>query len=106
MKTAIAVGAFVLIGAFAGRSEVRAEAIKVEGFTFNLPEGWRSGTPSSPMRKAQLEIARGPEKAGVTLFHLGAGQGGSAPGNAARWHAQLPCSERTRSNVSVRVGTA
>ena len=104
MKTAIAVGAFFLIGAIAGRSEVRAEAIKVEEFTFNLPEGWRSVTPSSPMRKAQLEIARGPEKAEVTFFHFGADQGGSAADNVARWYAQFPGSEDKRITENVQIG--
>src|SRR5437762_958522 len=105
MKTAIAVGAFFLIGAIAGRSEVRAEAIKVEEFTFNLPEGWRSVTPSSPMRKAQLEIARGPEKAEVTFFYFGAEQGGSAAANIERWYAQFPGSEKNRVTEHLDVGS-
>src|SRR5438874_11458346 len=104
MKTAIAVGALLLIGAIAGRSEAQAETIKVEGFTFNVPEGWRSVTPSSPMRKAQLEIARGPEKAEVTFFHFGADQGGSAADNVTRWYAQFPGGEDKRITENVQIG--
>jgi len=104
MKTAIAVGALFLVSAVAVRSEARAEAIKVEGFTFNVPEGWRSVTPASPMRKAQLEIARGPDKAEVAFFHFGADQSGSAADNVARWYAQFPGSEGKRVTENVQIG--
>jgi hypothetical protein len=105
MKTAIAVGTLFLISAIAVRSQAQAETIKVEGFTFNVPEGWRSVTPSSPMRKAQLEIARGPENAEVTFFHFGADQGGNAADNVARWFAQFPGSEDKRITENVQVGS-
>ena len=104
MKTAIAVGALFLISAIAVRSQAQPETIKVEGFNFTVPEGWRSVTPSSPMRKAQLEIARGPEKAEVTFFHFGADQGGSAADNVTRWFAQFPGSEDKRITENVQVG--
>ena len=83
---------------------MRAESVKVEAFTFAVPDGWRSVTPSSPMRKAQLEIARGPEKAEVTFFHFGAEQGGSAADNVARWYAQFPGNEEKRVTENVQVG--
>src|SRR2546421_9142946 len=104
MKTAIALGALFLISAIEMPSQVQAETIKVEGFTFNVPDGWRSVTPSSPMRKAQLEIARGPEKAEVMFFHFGADQGGSAADNVNRWYAQFPGSEGKRITESVQIG--
>jgi hypothetical protein len=85
--------------------ETRAETVKVETFTFAVPEGWRSVTPSSSMRKAQLEIARGPDKAEVTFFHFGADQGGSAADNVARWYAQFPGSEKNRITEHVQVGS-
>lgn len=105
MKTAIAVGALFLISAIAARSQAQSETIKVEGFTFSVPEGWRSVTPSSAMRKAQLEIARGPEKAEVTFFHFGADQGGSAADNVTRWYAQFPGSEKNQITEHSNVGT-
>jgi hypothetical protein len=82
----------------------RAETIKVEAFTFSVPDGWRSVTPSSPMRKAQLEIARGSEKAEVTFFYFGGDQGGSAADNVARWYAQFPGSEKNRITENAQAG--
>jgi hypothetical protein len=97
-------GLFAVV-ALAFVAETRAEPVKVEAFTFALPEGWKSVTPSSPMRKAQLEIARGPEKAEVTFFHFGAGQGGTAEDNVARWYAQFPGSEKNRITEHVQIGS-
>jgi hypothetical protein len=102
MRTAIA--AVALLAFVALPAETRAETVKVEAFTFTVPEGWRSVTPSSAMRKAQLEVARGTEKAEVTFFHFGADQGGSAADNVARWYAQFPGSEKNRITENVQVG--
>lgn len=102
MRTVFAVAAFLIVaapGVFAETSEV-----KVGAFTFTAPDGWRQVTPSSPMRKAQLEIARGPEKAEVTFFHFGVDQGGSAADNVARWYAQFPGSEKNRITENMQVG--
>lgn len=92
------------LGATLLAAEIRAETVKVETFTFAVPEGWRSVTPSSPMRKAQLEVARGPEKAEVTFFHFGADQGGSVADNISRWYSQFPGSEKNRITENVQVG--
>ena len=94
----------IALVAIALPGQARAETIKVEGFSFVVPEGWKTVTPSSPMRKAQLEIARGPEKAEVTFFHFGADQGGSAADNVARWYAQFPGSEKNRITEHVQIG--
>jgi hypothetical protein len=104
MKTAF-VGSVLFVLTAIAFAQARAETIKVEAFTFAVPEGWRSVTPSSPMRKAQLEIARGPEKAEVTFFHFGADQGGSAADNVARWYAQFPGSEDKRITEHVQIGS-
>jgi len=105
MRTAFATAGFVAFIATALSAETRAESVKVEAFTFAVPEGWKSVTPSSPMRKAQLEIARGPEKAEVTFFHFGADQGGTAEDNVARWYAQFPGSEKNRITEHVQIGS-
>ena len=102
MRTAFAAAAFFLLTVVAIPAEHASEPVKVGSFSFVLPEGWKSVTPSSPMRKAQLEIARGPEKAEVTFFHFGADQGGSAADNVARWYAQFPGSEKTGSQKTSR----
>lgn len=102
MRTAFAITAFFVLaatGVFAETSEV-----KVGAFTFAVPEGWRQVPPPSPMRKAQLEIARGPEKAEVTFFHFGAGQGGTTEENVARWYGQFPGSEKNQITENVQVG--
>ncbi|MEY2574669.1 MAG: hypothetical protein QOF80_156 [Verrucomicrobiota bacterium] len=105
MRTALTAAGFVAFIAMVLPAETRAESVKVEAFTFAVPEGWKSVTPSSPMRKAQLEIARGPEKAEVTFFHFGADQGGTAEDNVARWYAQFPGSEKTRITEHVQIGS-
>src|SRR2546421_10520805 len=106
MRTAFAPAAFLSFIAIALPGQARAETVKVEAFTFAVPEGWRSVTPSSPMRKAQLEVARGLEKAEVTFFHFGADQGSSAEDNVARWYGQFPDSEKNRITEHVQIGSA
>ncbi|MEY2518993.1 MAG: hypothetical protein QOF24_752 [Verrucomicrobiota bacterium] len=105
MKTALAFALLLGLTVIAIPAETRAESVKVGSLTFTIPDGWRSLTPSSPMRKAQLEIARGPEKAEVTFFDFGAGQGGSTADNIARWYAQFPGSEKNRITENVQVGS-
>jgi hypothetical protein len=105
MRTAFAAFVFLGLIALVSAAEESSGFVKIESFKFALPEGWKSVTPSSPMRKAQLEIARGPEKAEVTFFHFGADQGGSAADNVARWYAQFPGSEKNRITENVQVGS-
>jgi len=104
MRTVFAAAVLFGLVTIAFAAEARAETVKVEAFTFAVPEGWKSVTPSSPMRKAQLEIARGPEKAEVTFFHFGADQGGTPEDNVARWYAQFPGSEKNRITEHLQVG--
>ena len=79
------------------------ESFKVGAFTFTVPEGWTKVQPSAPMRNAQLEVARGQEKAEVTFFHFGAGASGSLEDNVARWFTQFPGSEAKRQSKNVEV---
>jgi hypothetical protein len=104
MKILLAVSILFSLIATALPAEESSGSVKIEAFKFALPEGWKSVTPSSPMRKAQLEIARGPEKAEVTFFHFGADQGGSVADNISRWYAQFPGSEKNRITENVQVG--
>ena len=80
-----------------------AESFQVGPFKFAVPEGWANVKPSSPMRNAQLEIARGPDKAEVTFFHFGGGSGTPAD-NVARWFTQFPGSEAARKTETTEVG--
>jgi hypothetical protein len=104
MTKRVAVTGLIAFAAIAFLPQARTETVKVEALSFAVPEGWRSVTPSSPMRKAQLEIARGPDKAEVTFFHFGADQGGTAEDNVARWYAQFPGSEKQQITDHVQVG--
>jgi hypothetical protein len=101
MRTALTVGFFFLLAATA----FPEEPVKVGAFTFAVPEGWKKMTPSSPMRKAQLEITQGSDKAEVTFFQFGASQGGSAAENVARWFAQFPGSDAKRKTETVQEGS-
>jgi len=105
MRTAFAIVASFLLSAIVASAEQPAGSVKVGAFTFAVPEGWKTVTPSSPMRKAQLEIARGSDKAEVTFFQFGTGQGGSVAENVARWFAQFPGSEDKRKTETVQAGS-
>jgi hypothetical protein len=89
MRTAPAAAVFFLLSVIAMAAEQPAGSVKVGAFTFALPDGWKSVTPSSAMRKAQLEITQGPDKAEVTFFQFGASQGGTAQANIDRWISQM-----------------
>lgn len=105
MKTAFAVTVFFLLASSAFPAEQPTDSVKVGAFTFTVPEGWKKVTPSSSMRKAQLDIVQGSAKAEVTFFHFGAGQGGTAADNVARWFAQFPGSEEKRKTETVQAGS-
>ena len=104
MRTAFAFAVFFLLINAAHPAEQAGEPVKVGAFVFAVPEGWRSVTPYSPMRKAQLEIARGPVKAEVTFFQFGKEEGGSAADNVARWYAQFPGSEAKQITEHAQIG--
>jgi hypothetical protein len=100
MRTALTVVAFFLLSAIVAS----AESVKVGTFTFAVPEGWKTVTPSSAMRKAQLEIGQGSDRAEATFFQFGAGRGGSVAENVARWFAQFPGSEDKRKTETIQAG--
>lgn len=103
MRTTFA-ATFLLLAVAMAQAGQPAEPVKVGAFTFAVPEGWKSVTPSSSMRKAQLEVTQGSDKAEVTFFQFGAGQGGSVADNVARWFAQFPGSEDKRKTETVQAG--
>jgi lipoprotein-anchoring transpeptidase ErfK/SrfK len=105
MRTALTVGLFFLLAAAAFPAEQPMASVRVGAFTFTVPDGWKTVTPSSPMRKAQLEIAQGSDKAEVTFFQFGAGEGGTPAENVARWFAQFPGSDAKRKTENVQAGS-
>jgi hypothetical protein len=58
---------------------------------FTRPADWKWIQPSSPMRKAQLQIPgkEGGKPADVTFFFFGDGQGGDVQANVQRWLGQF-----------------
>jgi len=82
-------------------------------FKFAVPAGWRSEQPASPMRKAELNVP-GPEgtgKAGealITVFHFGAGQGGTVQQNVDRWFGQFDGDNDAKGAATAKetIGTA
>jgi len=74
---------------------------RVGAFQFSRPAGWKWIVPSSSMRKAQLEVpGENNEKADITFFHFGPGQGGSIDANVERWFSQFPGGRTSRSETS------
>jgi hypothetical protein len=105
MRTTFSAAVFFFWAAAAAPGEQPAEPVKVGAFTFTVPDGWKKVTPSSSMRKAQLEIGQGSDKAEVTFFQFGASQGGSVEDNVTRWFAQFPGSEAKRETNTVQAGS-
>ena len=105
MRTAFFTAIFFVVAAAVPPAEQPAEPVKVGAFAFPLPAGWKKVTPSSPMRKAQLEITQGADKADVTFFEFDAGQGGSAADNVARWFGQFPDSKDKQKTETAQVGS-
>lgn len=101
MRTAFSAAVFFLLVV----AVAPAEPVKVGAFAFTVPEGWKSVTPSSAMRKAQLEVVQGSDKAEVTFFQFGASQGGSVADNVSRWFAQFPGNEDKRKTENVQAGS-
>ena len=104
MKPALFLFVLLISAGIAVSAEPASGPIKIGAFTFAVPEGWRSVTPSSPMRKAQLEIARGPAKAEVTFFQFGGSEGGAVADNVARWYAQFPGSGDKQVTEHAQIG--
>ena len=80
---------------------------QVGAFNFSRPDTWKWITPSSTMRKAQLEVpGTNQEKAEITFFHFGPGQGGGVKANVDRWFGQFqggPTSQKEVTEGRTRV---
>jgi hypothetical protein len=75
------------------------------GLTWTAPKGWVVEPPSSSMRRAQYRIP-GPAGAGeCVVFYFGAGQGGDAETNAARWAEQFEQPDGSPSRKALKTKT-
>ena len=61
------------------------EKVKVAGYEFGSPEGWKSAKPSSNMRAAQFSAG----DAEVVFFYFGPRGGGGVKANVDRWMGQF-----------------
>lgn len=74
---------------------------KVGAFTFARPDDWKWIIPASTMRKAQLEASgTNQEKAEITFFHFGPGQGGGVQANIDRWFGQFQGGPTSKNEVT------
>jgi hypothetical protein len=86
----IAAGVLLVLGTLAACSHA-AERVNVLRYSVPVPSQWQVQPPASNFRLAQFRVpaAAGASDAEVVVFHFGAGQGGSAPANIARWTSQF-----------------
>ena len=109
---ALRVGLVLMASACFARAEEAAANFKAGDFTFAVPAGWNSVTPSSPMRKAELRVP-GPEGTGaageavITVFHFGSGEGGTVQQNVDRWFGQFDGDDETKGAATAKetIGT-
>ncbi len=98
---------FALLATAATMAAADPVEFQIGAFTFNRPNGWKWIQPTSTMRKAQLEIpGTNQEKADITFFHFGPGQGGGIQANVNRWFGQFqggPTSQREATEGRTRI---
>jgi hypothetical protein len=68
-----------------------AERVSLLRYSVPVPTHWQAQPPASSFRLAQFLVpaAPGASNGEVVVFHFGAGQGGSAAANIARWSSQF-----------------
>jgi hypothetical protein len=84
-------------------------AVTLLGYTASAPSSWQARPAANAMRLAEytLPASTGAEPAELVVYYFGAGQGGSADANIARWTAQFvaPDGGPVRPAVSQLEGT-
>ena len=81
-----------LTGVLAGCGGTAPEGVPVTFLEYGaaVPATWVPREPSSTMRLAEYVVpAAGGDSVQVVVYHFGAGQGGSAEANIARWASQF-----------------
>ncbi len=81
-----------LIIAIACDEPPKGQVQELGSISVRVPEGWKTETPSSRMRKAQYSL-KSPtgegESATLVVFYFGRSQGGSVSANLERWYGQF-----------------
>ncbi len=107
----LAIGAACFAAVFTAQAE-DTSSFSAGDFKFSVPPVWRSVTPASPMRKAELYVP-GPEGTGaageaiVTVFHFGPSEGGTVQSNVDRWFGQFDGDNESKSAATAKetIGT-
>ena len=88
-RSLIATGALVAASAV-GLGAAAADRVGLLRYSVPVPAHWQAQPPASNFRLAQFRVpaAPGASDGEVVVFHFGAGQGGSAAANIARWTSQ------------------
>lgn len=68
---------------------IESGPVSVAGLTLTPPENWIAEQPDSAMRAAQYKLPGDAGDASAVIFYFGAGQGGDAAANVARWVGQF-----------------
>lgn len=86
----MAIGVLLAGGGFTACSGT-AQRVSLLRYTVPVPAQWQAQPPASNFRLAQFRVPAAPGAADgeVVVFHFGAGQGGSAAANIARWTSQF-----------------
>jgi hypothetical protein len=74
-----------------GSVHAAAPRVTLLRYSAPVPAAWQPQPPTSQFRLAQFRVpaAPGAADAELVVFHFGAGQGGSAAANIARWSSQF-----------------
>jgi hypothetical protein len=105
MKSILPLFALALCAATPARAEDPTK-FEVGALTFSRPAEWTWVAVSSPMRKAQLNVAgaEGGKPAEITFFHFGPGAAGGVDANVKRWLAQFQSAPDAEKVEATKIG--
>lgn len=97
LMSAWVVGAIVVGTAWAQEPKQEAvaaektRAVKVSGMNFEVPESWKSVTPTGQMRRAQIQVPpiEGDKTGAELVLTIFPGGGGGVEANIERWRRQV-----------------
>lgn len=87
----LALGALLAVGAVSQAGAPAGQRVSLLRYSVPVPAHWQAQPPASSFRLAQFMVpaAAGAAAGETVVFHFGAGQGGSAAANIARWASQF-----------------
>jgi hypothetical protein len=81
----------VILGGLGLGADAPTQTIDAGGLTFQVPTAWKSSTPSSPMRKAEIKVApvEGDKEPAELVVFAFPGGAGTVDANIKRWQSQF-----------------